>query len=441
MKKLFVILVCVSVLTLGLFAGSNKGNEDPFAPVPYDKLHPLVKELKKLFANSDVQQAFQEAIDGVQDFKGDGVIPPFDNIWKGKTNDQFCYYFHHWYDFVSTPTKEGLGFIVPFTHFYYDNDKALEFLNDKTFEIDGKKEKAIYNWTVKFIKARGRFMDQKNNQLVLDAIKEWEEYPEMHIEEYIRPEGGYATFNDFFARELRPGARPVAAVGDDSVAVASADSVINMINSALTEDSKIPTKGNRKLGVKELLKGYPDWKSFIGGTAISCVLLPSDYHHYHAPVSGKLVYYKAVPGIYFGIKDAPEWFHAGNVGAGDANFSIFEQFHRDVFIFDTKYKKKDKCTGKVVTVDYGKVAMVAVGLNTISKIGTDIGADMKSVNTLGKFQTAAPEKPIWVYEGTRLGHFKYGGSLNILLFEEGVYQATSLHQGQRIGTLSTPQKK
>jgi phosphatidylserine decarboxylase len=146
-------------------------------------------------------------------------------------------------------------------------------------------------------------------------------------------------------------------------------------------------------------------------------LLPSDYHHYHAPVTGKLVYYKAVPGIYFGIQDAPEWFHEGNVGASDADFSIFEKFHRDVFIFETD--------------NYGKVAMVAVGLNTISKIEVD----MKSVNTIGKFQTATAKKPIWVYKGTRLGCFKYGGSLNILLFEKNVYQASSVHQGQRVGTL------
>ncbi|MCK5145600.1 phosphatidylserine decarboxylase [bacterium] len=380
-------------------------------------LHPIVKELKVLFENDKVLKAYNEAIKNVKDFPEDPPLEATVNIWRSRSSDDFYYYFNNWYDFLATPTEAGLGFIEPFTQLYYKNDKAFDFLN--TFEIDG--EKVIFDWTVKFIVARGKFMDTPG-PVVSKAIEEWVKDPATHIKDYIMPPEGYQTFNEFFTRQLRPGARPVADVADDAIVVASADSELNMIDSALVEDSKIKTKGHQKLGVKELLNEHPSWKRFLGGTAISCVLLPSDYHNYHAPVTGKLIHHEIVPGIYNGVKDAPEWFHNGNVGSSDGDFSIFEQFHRGFFIFETK--------------NFGHVAMVVVGLNTISKIGFE----MNSVNTLKYFMNVSPEKPEWVYKGKRLGYFKYGGSLNILLFEQGAFQGIKVLQGQRIGKLAEPNR-
>lgn len=411
MKKSIVVLICVLVLAMGLSAGT----EELFKP---GKLHPVVKELKDLFKDKRIHDKYLEAIANVKDFKGDGLLKPFKNIWRNRTSDEFCYYFNNWLHFLATPTKEGLGFIEPFTQFYYDNKIAFDFLN--TFKVD--KKRVIFDWTVKFIVTRGKFMDTPSPEAT-EAINEWVKDPETHIEEYIMPGKGYKTFNEFFTRELRPGSRPIANPGDDSVVLAPADSVINMINSALTENSKMRIKGCRKLSVEELLNHHPYWKKFMGGTAVSCVLMPSDYHHYHAPVTGKLVHYEEVNGIYNGIMDSPMWFHNDNVGASDGSFSIFELFHRGVFIFKTE--------------NYGYVAMVAVGLNTISKIEFE----MKSLNTLDKFKKVCEEKPEQVYKGTKLGGFRYGGSLNILLFEPGVFPAQRVHQGQRIGTLSPPTKK
>ncbi|MCP4218509.1 MAG: phosphatidylserine decarboxylase [bacterium] len=385
--------------------------EDLFKP---GKLYPVIQEMKELFKDKRILDAYTEAIAAVNDFDGDGLLPAFKNIWRNRSSDEFCYYFNNWYHFLATPTKEGLGFIEPFTQFYYDNEKAFQFLN--YFEVDG--ERKVFNWTYKFIVERGKFMDEKDNPEVLAAIKEWVDDPQTHIEEYVMPADGYRSFNQFFTRQLRPGARPISNVGDDGIVVASADSIINVISSALTKDSKIKLKGRQVLGVEALLNGHESWEKFIGGTALSCVLMPSDYHHYHAPVSGDLIHYDEVAGIYNGIKESPQWFHNGNVGASEGNFSIFEQFHRGVFVFKTK--------------KYGYVAMVAVGLNTISTIKLELA----SLKTLDKFKTVSQKKPQWVYKGTKLGGFRYGGSLNILLFEPGVYPSNSFHQGERIGAMT-----
>jgi len=45
---------------------------------------------------------------------------------------------------------------------------------------------------------------------------------------------------------------------------------------------------------------------------------------------------------------------------------------------------------------------------------------------------------IEVRKGERLGHFAYGGSLVILLFEKGRFTQVSVQQGQQIGVFNPP---
>ncbi|MCX4964014.1 phosphatidylserine decarboxylase [Streptomyces sp. NBC_00654] len=70
----------------------------------------------------------------------------------------------------------------------------------------------------------------------------------------------------------------------------------------------------------------------------------------------------------------------------------------------------------------GYVGMVTVGLNSIA-----------SVNYLDKFRNV--NGPVPVTKGEKIGNFKYGGSLNILLFEKNRFPALQMLQGQRIGVL------
>jgi phosphatidylserine decarboxylase len=71
--------------------------------------------------------------------------------------------------------------------------------------------------------------------------------------------------------------------------------------------------------------------------------------------------------------------------------------------------------------------MVAVGLNTISSIVFE-----------DKFKNL--KKSVPVKRGERLGHFLYGGSLFIMIFEPGRYRsdAIQVRLGNQIGTFDTP---
>lgn len=373
----------------------------------------IMDELREIVRNPVVEAAYNTAIANLDPFIMELGVQQ-QNPWTGTTVDDFVAYFDKWFTFLPQPAS-GLGFIVPLTFFYVNNPQAFYFMNRLQSKSGKAKEysKEIFNWTVKFIKARGHFMDSKDSAYYID---EWLKSLGPSIHDYIIPKGGFKNFNEFFTRSLNPktNPRPIASPDDDSVLVASADTEINFIETNLTLKTTLPVK-TREINVTELLNNSKYAKCFVGGTALSCVLLPTNYHHYHAPVSGKLVEGMEVPGIYNGIIDGEHWFNEGNIGESDTDFSIFEDFHRAYFIIETE--------------NYGHVAIIPVGLNTISAIYPSV---------VNKQSTYVPPggKPVPVQKGQELGHFAYGGSLNILLFEPGVLDGISVLQGQRIGTMT-----
>jgi phosphatidylserine decarboxylase len=193
---------------------------------------------------------------------------------------------------------------------------------------------------------------------------------------------------------------------------------MNSVPQRITDlQAKIPTKHNSALNVVEMLDGSKYAERFVGGTALSCVLMPNTYHHYHSPVNGRVVEAKIIEAPFYGYDDFPAWVPAhGNVGYYGTEFGQFEKFQRGYFVVDT---------GK-----YGHVALVPVGLNTIS-----------SVNFDDKFKSL--EKPVPVKRGDKLGYFLYGGSLFIMIFEPGRYQSNAIkvRLGNQIGIFDTPRGK
>jgi phosphatidylserine decarboxylase len=396
-----------------LVAMFPKGYYPPHTP----QMKKIMDELRVIAANPVVISAYNDAIANLDPFVMELGIQQ-ENPWTGTSIDDFVNYFDKWFTFLPQPSS-GLGFIVPLTFLYLNNPQGFYFMNKLQSKSGNAKAYSaeIFNWSVRFIKERGHFMDSKESTYYLD---EWLKFVGPSIKDYIVPKGGYKTFNQFFARSLNPATnpRPISDPNDDSVLVASADTEINFIESNLTLKTTLPVK-TREINVAELLNNSKYAKNFVGGTALSCVLMPTNYHRYHAPVTGMLVEGMDVPGIYNGIMDGEHWFNEGNIGESDTNFSIFEDFHRAYFIIKTR--------------KYGCVAMIPVGLNTISSIHPSV------VNRKSSYVKPGGT-PIPVKKGQELGHFEYGGSLNILLFEPGVLGSISVLMGQRIGSLSPVSK-
>lgn len=355
---------------------------------------PPVQTLRALYeTNQEFRSTMDRAFAAIQDKT---------NPWHQKKFDDLCRFFNDWYYLLpvnNSPKYDEFEYIKKFAFFYYKNEFAQRIVG---------REPGL-GWTRQFVSARGKFMDSKAST---GSISQWLEDPAIDMSESVVPPGGFQSFNEFFVRELKPGARTIAGPGNDSVMVAPTDCVLNMID-PITAEGKIPTKFNQKLNVKELLAGSDYAKYFEKGTAISCILLPDTYHHYHAIVSGQVVESREdVAGRYWGIDDFPGFLNEGNIGYGQS-YSVFEHFRRGYFVIDTN--------------GYGYVAMIPVGLDTIGSVVFE-----------EKWKKVTSAHPVPVYKGERMGHFAYGGSMVIMLIEQGVSSIT-VPQGQQIGVFK--QKK
>ncbi|MCS6810982.1 MAG: archaetidylserine decarboxylase, partial [Tepidimonas sp.] len=108
----------------------------------------------------------------------------------------------------------------------------------------------------------------------------------------------YATFNDFFTRALRPGARPLAAAD----LVCPVDGAISQCG-AIERDCILQAKGHGYT-VAALLGGDEEAAlaaAFTDGTFATLYLSPRDYHRIHMPCTGRLRRMVHVPGTLFSV--------------------------------------------------------------------------------------------------------------------------------------------
>ncbi|GAB2904339.1 phosphatidylserine decarboxylase [Streptomyces mayteni] len=328
--------------------------------------------------------------------------------WRKRDIEFLCRFFEEWYEWGWTAEPNaGLDFIEKFSWINYENDYGMVFVTCGP----GLK------MTADFTQLQGQQMDDPVKSQELVNI--WIEKLGSKMEDF--EDGPWPNFNEFFVRDLKPGKRPIEAENDNSVVVAPTDCVINMIVDELTDTTPIPVK-TVTMNVKQLLADSDYYQNFIGGTAVSCILMPDTYHWYHSPVGGEVVEANdGVGGVYYGMRDFPELLNKGNVGYG-YDYEMFDDFRRGYVIIRTAFH--DPFGERHET----HVGLVPVGLNSIA-----------SVNFLDKFKGPIDE-PVPVEKGEKIGNFKYGGSLNILLFEKDRFPALQLHMGQRIGTLEAKER-
>jgi len=169
----------------------------------------------------------------------------------------------------------------------------------------------------------------------------------VNLEEADRPSlHEYGSFNDFFTRELKPGARPLA--GDGRTAICPADGVISQAG-AIAAGRLLQAKGHSYslealLGESINLPGL----DYEGGTFATVYLAPRDYHRVHLPVAGRLIRTRSIPGALFSVNATTEAHIEG----------LFSRNERLVCHFDT-------AAGAMAVVLVG--AMIVAGIDTVWK--------------------------------------------------------------------------
>lgn len=109
----------------------------------------------------------------------------------------------------------------------------------------------------------------------------------------------YASFNAFFTRELRAGARPLAEAG----IVCPVDGAISQVGT-IERDQIFQAKGHH-YSTTALLAGDAQLaRSFEDGLFATLYLSPKDYHRIHMPCAGRLSHMVYVPGDLFSVNPA-----------------------------------------------------------------------------------------------------------------------------------------
>ncbi|GHT92450.1 phosphatidylserine decarboxylase proenzyme [Betaproteobacteria bacterium] len=129
----------------------------------------------------------------------------------------------------------------------------------------------------------------------------------------------YATFNDFFTRALRTGARPLATAD----LVCPVDGAVSQLG-AIDGERIFQAKGHHYSALA-LLGGDAGLAArFENGSFATIYLSPRDYHRIHMPVAGRLVKMIYVPGSLFSVNPATARHIPGLFARNERVVCVFE---------------------------------------------------------------------------------------------------------------------
>jgi phosphatidylserine decarboxylase len=120
---------------------------------------------------------------------------------------------------------------------------------------------------------------------------------------------GWTSFDHFFTRALREGARPVER--DPRCIVSPADGRLESPG-RVDAESTFFVKG-RPYRVEELVGDSEEARRYVGGGGCVVYLSPRDYHRVHAPCDGTIARVRSMPGDYYpvnsiGLEHVPNLF-------------------------------------------------------------------------------------------------------------------------------------
>ena len=260
-------------------------------------------------------------------------------------------------------------------------------------------------------KVAGRLAASRHPYVKRTFIRSFAKAYNISLDEYERQSlNAYESFNDFFTRELKEGARTIDTT--DNGIVSPADGIISQLGQI--QDHKLLQAKGRHYDVGQLLADSEDGSYFADGSFATIYLAPSNYHRVHMPFTGTLTKTRYVPGTLFSVNNTT----AANVP------DLFARNERLVCMFDTKY-------GKAAVVMVG--AMIVAGIETVAT---------GKITRTDDIQEADHDMPFAA--GDELGRF-YLGSTAIVVLPKAAkadwldnMQANSVVQmGQLLGMANT----
>lgn len=244
----------------------------------------------------------------------------------------------------------------------------------------------------KVLAAWARFLDSPDSLYVLNASpKGWlspEAWAALRLDEFqldaSAPYLGFKSWNDFFIRRFKPGARPVAHPDDDDVLVSACESAPYAVQTDVRAEDRFWIKSQPYSLRHMLAENFVE--QFVGGTVYQAFLSAKSYHRWHSPISGTIKKVELVPGTYYA--------EAASVGFDPAGPNNSQGYIAHTATRALIFIEADNA-------GIGLVGFVAVGMAEVSSC------------------VVTAEEGEHVKKGDQIGYFQYGGSTHCLVFRKG----------------------
>jgi len=261
----------------------------------------------------------------------------------------------------------------------------------KTSVQSKRAQRILLNMTLK----QGRRFDSPKSAR---EIPSFIVFHNLDMSEVRDPLHSFKTFNQFFYRKLKVGARPCANPDDPKTLVSPADCRMLAFPS-ISEATRVWIKGIN-FSVGKLLGDQALSKQYEGGSLAVFRLAPQDYHRFHSPVDGVISKPQYISGQFYTV----------NPMAIRTTLDVFGENARAVVYIDSP--------------EFGRMAMVCIGAMMVGSI----------------IITATPGSTL--KRTDEVGYFAFGGSTLVCIWPPGKTQfdqdlidnsATALESLVRVG--------
>ena len=235
----------------------------------------------------------------------------------------------------------------------------------------------------------GRFASAELGGVTQAAISRFVAHYGVDMSEAAEPDiTRYTSFNDFFTRALRAGARPLA----DADYVCPVDGAISQFG-AIERDQIFQAKGHHYSTCALLAGDAALAAEFENGQFATIYLSPKDYHRIHMPCAGRLLRMVYVPGDLFSVNPTTVRGVPG----------LFARNERVVCVFDTAR---------------GPFVLVLVGATIVGSMAT-VWHGVVNPPRPGEIKRwDYADKPVELAKGAEMGRFLVGSTV-VLLWPKG----------------------
>lgn len=225
---------------------------------------------------------------------------------------------------------------------------------------------------------------------------------------------GFATFNDFFVRELKDGVREI---DDDADAIISPVDGTVSVAGTIRGSTIFQAKGFDYTLDDLLATDLDEAAQYVDGQFATIYLAPYNYHRVHAPLAGELIAARYVPGDLFSVD-------ARTVSALNG---LFRRNERLIMHFRTAA---------------GPAVLIFVGAMNVGSISTPWTGEIRPRKSGVVEVLDISGYPTMVEKGDLLGWFNMGSTVILLLpagacaWDDDLEPGETLRMGEEIGELA-----